>query len=476
VIVLSFCFFLLVFTLIGLASLVKSRHNNLDYLLAGRQIKPWLVGLSAVATNNSGYMFTGMIGFTYMMGLSAVWLMVGWILGDLAGSFFIHKRLRIATESSNQHSFTGVLSHWNGADYRKLRFVCGLISVIFMGAYAAAQLNAGSKALHVLFGWDLAAGAVIGSIIVLAYCFAGGIRASIWTDAAQSVVMIMSMTLLLVFAIQNAGGTEQAINHLREVNADYMSWAPLDLPIPGWLGLILFLMGWCFAGFGVVGQPHIMIRFMALDKPQNIAKARFYYYSWFVLFYAITIVVGLMARILIPQVDSFDSELALPMMSTQLLPPILAGLMLAGLFAATMSTADSLILSCSASLTRDFFASKRENFWITKLSTVLVTFLALGIALNGNKSVFQLVLYAWAVLAAAFGPLLIIYCLGQKVSEYLAIAMVLTGSATVIIWTHLGWSRVIYEIVPGILAGLLVFVIGKTASQYFESSGCKEAR
>lgn len=460
-IVLSFCFFLLAFTLIGLASIVRSHHNNLDYLLAGRQVRPWLVGLSAVATNNSGYMFTGMIGFTYMTGLSSIWLMVGWLLGDLAGSFFIHKRLRIATEYSGQHSFSGVLSHWYGTDYRKLRFVCGLISLIFMGTYAAAQLNAGSKALHILFGWDLAAGAVIGSAIVLVYCFAGGIRAAIWADAAQSIVMIVSMMVLLVFAVQSIGGVEEALIHLQNVSPDYMNWMLVDLPCQGWLGAVLFIIGWCFAGFGVVGQPHIMVRFMALDNPQNIASARIYYYGWFALFYTATIAVGLMARIHIPQIDNFDSELALPMMSTQLLPPVLVGLMLAGLFAAVMSTIDSLILSCSASLTRDLFANEKDNFWITKLSTVLVSFLVLGIALTGNQSVFQLVLYAWAVLAAAFGPLLIVYCLDKKVSEQVAIAMVLTGAATVIVWTHLGGSLIIYEIVPGIIAGLLVFIIGQ---------------
>lgn len=465
-IVLSFGFFLLVFTLIGLASIIKSRHDNLDYLLAGRQVKPWLVGLSAVATNNSGYMFTGMIGFTYLTGLSSVWLMVGWLLGDFAGSLFIHKQLRIATERTGQVSFSGVLSHWNGTDYRKLRGVCGLISLVFLGAYAAAQLNAGSKALHVLFGWDLSAGAIIGSMIVLAYCFAGGIRASIWTDAAQSFVMILSMIALLFFAVQSAGGISATWMHLHTISAGgYMDWVPPDLLVQGWLGPVLFIVGWCFAGFGVVGQPHIMIRFMALNDPQNIARARVYYYGWFALFYAVTIAVGLMARILIPHIDNFDSELALPMISIDLLPPILGGLILAGLFAATMSTADSLILSCSASLTHDFFRHKKENIWITKLSTVLVTFLALVIALTGSKSVFQLVLYAWAVLAAAFGPLLIVYCLKQQVSERIAVTMVLTGAATVIVWTQLGLSPILYEITPGIVAGLLVFVIGKSIAQ-----------
>jgi len=456
----SFLFFLFLFALIGLASLVKSRNSTSDYLLASQNVKPWLVALSAVATNNSGYMFIGMIGYTYMVGLSSIWLMVGWIMGDFIASLFIHKRLRITTENVNAHSFGGILSHWHsGEDYKRLRFLAGIVTVIFLGTYAAAQLSAGSKALHVLLGWDQYAGAVIGAVMVLLYSYAGGIRASIWTDAAQSFVMIIAMIVLLWISIDSVGGFEIFAKRLQEVGPYYMAWFPPELN-KSFVNTASFVLGWLFAGFGVVGQPHIMVRFMAMDNPDNLTRTRVYYYSWFIVFYAVTIGVGLASRILLPETAQFDAELALPTLASNLLPEILIGLVLAGIFAATMSTADSLILSCSASLTHDFIEKKKHSLLAAKIATASVVLLALGIALSGSSSVFSLVLDAWGVLAAAFAPLLTVYALGQKPTEGLAIAMLTGGVSALYIWKYFPLLP-IYEIAPGIIAGLMIFLIGR---------------
>ncbi len=167
-VVYSFLFFLLIFVIIGVSSTLKSKKSNSDYLLAGHDIPPWLAALSAVATNNSGYMFIGLIGFTYTTGLQSIWIMFGWIFGDLIMARFVHRKLRETTESRKLLSFGGVLSRWHGTDFRKLRLLVGLITVTFLGIYAAAQFKAGSKALHVLFGWDYSSGAIIGAVIVFA--------------------------------------------------------------------------------------------------------------------------------------------------------------------------------------------------------------------------------------------------------------------------------------------------------------------
>lgn len=458
-IVASFIFFLLIFVVIGLLSALKSRGNNNDYLVASSSIPPWLVALSAVATNNSGYMFVGMIGFTYTVGLSSIWIMIGWIVGDFIASGYIHKKLRIATEKHDLISFGGVLSRWHGQDFQKLRFVVGVITVLFLGTYAAAQLKAGSKALHVLFSWDYSTGAIIGSIIVFLYCMAGGIRASIWTDAAQSFVMIIAMGMLLFFSVGELGGVSGFYHSLNEVSAQYLSLTPPDMPLPGLLGLSLFVLGWLFAGFGVIGQPHIMVRFMTLDDAKNINRVRVYYYSWFTAFYALTIGVGLAARVLIPASADFDAELALPLISLEILPAIGTGIVLAGLFAATMSTADSLILSCSASLVRDLVPKFRENYYVTKGATLFVTLIALYIALYGTENVFNLVLMAWSLLAAAFGPLLLVYSLGKRVNEWSGISMVIGGCLTTIIWRQLGLGSYIYEIAPGLIVGILIYIV-----------------
>ena len=456
-IIMSFVTCLLIFIVIGILSSLKNQHNSFDYLLAGHNVKPWLVALSAVATNNSGYMFVGMIGYTYAVGLSSMWLLVGWVFGDFLASLFIHKRLRETSEKENTHSFAGVLSRWHGNDYRKFRLTGGIITVAFLGTYASAQLNAGSKALHVLFGWDYSIGAIIGAIMVLLYCFSGGIRASIWTDAAQSFVMVFAMGLLVFVAVEEIGGIGQVIDALSAVSPTYMGLFPSDSPFGEFLGPILFVGSWMFAGFGVVGQPHIMVRFMAMDQPQNMKRVRFYYYSWYSVFCILTISAGLLARLLLPEIDTFDAELALPTLSEQLLPEVLVGLILAGLFAATMSTADSQILSCSAAITRDFIHDKKPSYLMTKLSTVFVTIVALIIALTGTESVFSLVIIAWSALACAFAPLMTVFALGGKPSEKLALLMMFIGIAAMMLWRYLGFSAAVYEIAPGVLVGLATY-------------------
>ena len=464
-IVISFSLFLLAFVVIGLLSVLKNRHTNTDYLLAGHSVKPWLVSLSAVATNNSGYMFVGMIGYTYTVGLSSIWLMIGWIAGDFIASTFIHKKLRMATEKQGALSFAETISKWNGTDYKILKAMGGLITIAFLGTYAAAQLNAGSKALHVLFGWDYSAGAIIGAIMVLLYCFAGGIRASIWTDAAQSFVMILAMVLLCITAVIKIGGLEQFNIAIHDVSPTYMNLFPQTELLGSIAGPIAFVIGWMFAGFGVIGQPHIMVRFMSMDNPKNMQRVRAYYYTWYILFFGITIFTAMAARLLLPQVDSFDAELALPTLAQHLFPDVLIGLVLAGLFAATMSTADSQILSCTAAITRDFPLKNKSSYIITKIATVFVTSVALSIALFGNDSVFSLVLIAWSALACAFAPILTVYVFGGKPSEATAIAMMVIALAVMFLWRSMGLSSAVYEVGPGILAGLVTYLIANKVSR-----------
>ncbi len=455
----SFLAFLLLFVIIGLFSLRQRQKNSNDYLLAGHNVKPWLVALSAVATNNSGYMFIGMIGYTYSVGLSSIWMMLGWILGDFVASLLIHRPVREMTERHGVHTFGGLLSHWHDTNYSALRFLVGIITLLFLGTYAAAQLSAGSKALHVLFDWELYSGALLGTVIVLLYSFAGGIRASIWTDAAQSIVMFVAMAMMLYITLDTLGGIDGVGEKLSQVDDHYLSLMPQDLSHGPLFGGLAFVLGWFFAGYGVAGQPHIMVRFMTMDSPDSIKKVRFYYYSWFALFYTMTIGVGLAARVLLPETESFDAELALPTLAQELLPPVLVGMVLAGIFAATISTADSLILSCSASLTRDFHRQKVDHYLITKGGTVLISLLALGIALVSDKSVFALVLDAWGVLGAGFGPLLTVYALGRRPTQALAIAMVLGGITMVYAWPHLV-PGLIYAIAPGVMVGFAIYVVG----------------
>lgn len=458
--VLSFIFFLLIFVVIGVLSTFKSKSKTDDYLLASRNVKPWLVALSAVASCNSGYMFIGMIGYTYLYGISSIWLMFGWVVGDFIASLFIHKKLRIISEKKKALSFAAVISKWGNFDYSSLRIFLGIITIIFLGTYSAAQLSAGSKALHVLFGWNYNLGAIIGAIMVLLYCFAGGIRASIFTDAAQSFVMFFAMLLLVIISFNSVGGFSQFYVTLTNISPEYTNLFPQNLGSTSFFSPILFVIGWLVAGFGIVGQPHVMVRFMAMDNANNMAKVRGYYYSFYSIFFVLTILVGLASRILLPEVNNFDPELALPTLAKNLLPEILVGLILAGLFAATMSTADSQILSCVASITNDF-SKKQASYIQTKLATVFVTFTALAISLWGSKNVFNLVLISWSVLGAVFGSLFLTFILGGKPSQKLTIIMCLSAISTILIWRYFALNIYIYEIAPAILVPLLIFYFFK---------------
>ena len=457
----SFCLFLLLFTLVGSLSVLKKKNTSIDYLLANQEIKPWLAAISAIATSNSGYMFIGQIGFTYVYGLQSVWLMFGLIFGDFISSLFVHKNIRKKSQELKVVSFANLVSKWHGKNYKYVQLFGGVIILIFLSTYAAAQLNAGSKSMHILFGLDYRLGAIIGGVIVLLYCFSGGIRASIWTDAVQSLVMIIAMFLMVFFGIEKLGGFSSFINQLHEVSPDYMKWFPSTNFSEFYIAPYMFIIGWFFSGLGVIGQPHVMVRFMSIDNTKNIPKTRIYYYTWYTLFYSLTILAAFVARLLIPETNNLDPELALPTLALNLLPEFFVGLVLAGIFAATMSTADSQILACTASITNDLLLNKKNNYFINKLVTLIVTVFVVTIAINDNKNVFNLVLMSWSTLACCFSPLLIVNSLQQKVSEFLSLMMMIIPLITLLLWRYFGLSEFIYEVAPGIVSGILTFFFFK---------------
>jgi Na+/proline symporter len=461
--VLSFLIVLSLFLMIGLSSVLQSRGTKSDYYIASSSVPAPLVGLSAVATNNSGYMFIGVIGYTYATGLAAIWLMIGWIAGDYLASTIIHARLRKATESTKEVSYSGVLSNWDGVVDLRLQRTAGLITLVFLLAYASAQLVAGSKALHVLLDWPMWSGAVVGAILVVMYCLAGGIRASIWTDAAQSVVMIIAMSVMLVVGALSFGGIGGAVTEMREIEG-FLNWFPQDLALPGLAGGFLFALSWGFAGMSVIGQPHVMIRFMTLNESGKMLRARQWYYVWFTLFYFMATSVGMLSRIYITDPGNFDQELALPMMAAELLPPFGAGIVLAGIFAATMSTADSLVLSCSSAVTHDLLPHNIEKPWLLKLGTALITAVALAWALLNKQSVFNLVIMSWSGLASAFAPLLIARCIGMRPPPFVCFGAMLIGLEVALYWRLMGWHGAVYEGMPGIISGFAVILVGSLLS------------
>lgn len=459
----SFAVFLLLFTAVGALAARVKQDTPEDYLVASRNISPALVALSAVSTNNSGYMFIGLIGFTWRSGYEAIWITMGWVFGDLLTWLWVHRRVREQSEHVGAASVPALLATPRDSKQtsRVISLAAGVLTFLFLGSYAAAQLKAGSTTLHALFDWPMWVGSVLGVVVVTVYCLSGGIRASIWTDAVQSVVMIGAMSLLLLYCGLQAGGPAALHAQLEAIDPSLVEVFPSGLAF----GFGLYLLGFVFGGIATIGQPHILVRFMALDATDSVRRARDIYFLWYTFFSLAAFAVGLYARVLLPDLGAglegaalaAATEAALPELSMALLPPALVGVMLAGLFAATMSTADSQILSCSAAITQDVAPRFRTSYNASKVATLAVAALALAIALGADSGVFALVLVAWSALGAALGPVLIVRLAGWSLPPALAVLMMLVGVGTVVAWGMTPWAGAVFKALPGMLAPLLVY-------------------
>ena len=458
-----FIAFLLSFITVGIYSATQKQNTTTDYLLASRNVNPWLTALSAMATGQSGFLFIGQVGFAYKIGVSSFLLTIGWLIGDYLAWYFIFKPLRQISEETASDTVSSFLSQ-NIKGSRLVAIISALITIAFLGTYAAAQLVAGSKAINVVFGWNYHLGIIIGAVIVVIYCFSGGIRASIWTDAVQAIIMIASLLILLFVAVTSYGGIGKIWQSLAAIDPGLINWNPRSLP---W-GFVPFFLGWIIAGFGVVGQPQIIVRAMAIDSAEHIGFARNLKTSLGLVNSISAMGIGLTARVILPDLmNSGDPELALLYLSLELLPTFLVGFILAGLFSATISTADSQILSCSAALTQDLFPTVSKSYNLAKLGTLAITAVILVIALAGDNNVFALVTFSWSALASSLGPLLLVRIWQQPVTFPTAIAMMVMGIATALVWNlGLGLSGVMYEVLPGMAAGIIVYVIARS----FENS------
>jgi sodium/proline symporter len=456
-IAISFGAFVLLFLGVGIYSGLNQKSTAEDYLLASREANPWLTGLSTMATGNSGFMFIGLIGFTYTLGVASVWIILGWIVGEAFAWNTVHHRLRHTSEQVDSATVVSYLSQEDKTS-RWLTLTSGLITIAFLAVYAATQLQAGSKALSVIFGWDYNLGILLGAVIVTIYCFAGGIRASIWVGSIQATLMLISMLILVTVAVIHSGGPIGMFERLGESDPALLSLAPDSLQ----LGVIPFALSWFVAGFGVVGQPHIMSRIMAIDSTKNVAIARNIYLLLYVVFAISALGVGLTARVLLPELLALggDTELALPELATTLLPALLVGIVLSGIFAATISTADAQLLTCSATLSQDIFHWASDSYRLVKAGTLVMALFILVIALVGNDNVFALATIAWSTLAAGLGPLMVVRVWERAIKTPVAIAMMLVGVSTALTWRlGFGLSDSVCEAFPGMVAGALVYLV-----------------
>ena len=446
ILILSFLLFMGFFAAVGLSSIRVKENTTDDYLVAGRGMHPGLAALSAVSTWNSGYMFIGFIGFTYTIGYSVIWIGLASTIGQIVAWIWLYKFIQEQANERGVRSLSSLVSRVSGAPEAKL---AAALSVLFLSVYAAAQLTSGGKALFAMMGWSELIGILIGFVLVVAYCYAGGIRASIWTDAAQSCVMIVGSVLLCWVAMGEVGGFNGLHDGLNSQNENLTDMFPPDLK----LGVTLWVFAFFLGGLGVAGQPQVVSRVMTLGTDKDRKQAMIWFFVWQTPFILLMLIIGLASRVTFTSAD-FDPELGLPMMAMETLGPFWVGLILASIFAATMSTADSQVLACTAAITDDIIPKWSQNHTMTKAVTLLVALLATTISIAGQyipggDSVFALVVLAVYGLGGIFIPMLTIRWMGYEPDTFHSIVMMVSALVAVIVWRLVGLNNDIFESVPG---------------------------
>lgn len=460
-IIISFLFFMFIFAGVGLASIRVKKDTTDDYLVAGRGMHPALAALSAVSTWNSGYMFIGAIGFTYMMGYNIIWMAIMSMMGQILAWAWLYKFIQKEGRDRGVRSLSSLVAEKAGAPEAKLAAV---LSVLFLSIYAAAQLTSGGKALLVMMGWPELVGILIGFVLVVAYCYAGGIRASIWTDAVQSCVMIVGSLILCWIALGDVGGFSGLNAGLESQDPALTNIMPPNLIF----GLSLWAFAFFLGGLAVAGQPQVVSRVMTLGSDKDRKEAMLWFFVWQTPFLILMTFIGLASRVIFSEND-FDPELGLPMLAMDTMPAIGVGMILASIFAATMSTADSQVLACTAAITDDIKPEWRDDHKTTKKVTLFVAAFATaisvaGLYVPGGDSVFALVVLAVYGLGGVFVPLLIIRWAGYKPDTTHSISMMVAAFAGVIGWTiilpimGISWSGAdgIFPSVPGMGAAFAV--------------------
>ncbi|MEE8577917.1 MAG: sodium/proline symporter [candidate division Zixibacteria bacterium] len=457
----SFIVYSLAIVSVGLYSARQRKKTTDDFVLANRELGPWAAALSASASSESGWVMLGLVGAAFNLGMSAFWIVPGIAAGYLVNWFVLADRLRIDTRKSGAATLTQYLINRFG-NSRMLRIISVVIITAAMLGYVAAQMNAAGKAFDAVFHLPYWIGVLVGAAIILAYTITGGFRAICWTDIVQATFMMIALIGMPLVMLGKLGSYSAFTDRI-------MADAPHLLSFSGdkvGLALVAFVIGYLGIGLGYPGQPHVLSRFMAAKDSPTVKKAAYISFGWMTVVYIGAVFFGLFARAYYGQLA--DPEQALPLACGELLPPVLAGFVVAAIVSAICSTADSQLIVVSTTISRDVFGakdittdeSKARLLKIDRLVLVGLGVVSVLFALTENRVIFEFVLYAWAALGAGFGPVVILGLLWKKTNRTGAIAGMLTGLVVVIVWRNIPQLKaIVYELVPAFLLSMIVVVV-----------------
>ena len=470
---------------IGVIFAKRANKDTESYFLGGRTLGPWVSAFSAEASDMSGWLLMGLPGLAYWSGLaSAGWTAIGLAVGTYLNWLIVSKRLRrysIAVDAITIPDFFSGRFH---EKKRVLMTIASVMIIVFFTPYAGSCLMACGKLFSQLFGADYTSMVIVAAVFVLTYTFLGGFLAESTSDFMQAVVMIVALVLVVVLGISAAGGLNVVIENAKSIPGFWSFITSANPTGESANGVALFgeaskytglaiasAMAW---GLGYFGMPQVLLRFMGIRSEHELTRSRRIATTWVVISLATAVFIGIIGRVLYSDAylvyGSGNTENIFILLSTKMLPPLLAGLVSAGILAAAISSSDSYLLISASAVSKNVWqglirknASEKETMWVSRIVLVLITIFAVFVATGNNKVIFTIVDFAWAGFGAAFGPLMLFSLFWKRTTYAGAIAGMIAGGGMVFLWnfviSKLGGVWSIYELLPAFLFSCIVIVV-----------------
>ena len=442
---------------------MKRTKNQSDFFVGGRAMNRFVVALSAVSSGRSAWLVLGVSGMAYLRGIGAVWAVAGYILAELFQFIYIGRKLRQQTEALESITLLDYFESTFNDRKHLVRITGAIIIAIFLTAYVAAQLNAGAISLSTALNIPVFTALVIAAVLILVYMILGGYIAVAYNDVVRAVIMLIGLVIFPIYGLIKIGGLNALLKILSGLNPALID--PLSLGF----GVIVGFLG---IGLGSPGQPHIVVRYMSINDPDKLRFSAVIGTFWNVVMAWGAVFIGLLGRAIIPAVEQLpdkNHEMVYLVLSSQYFGPILYGLLIGGIFAAVLSTADSQLLVVASTFVRDIYEkvikkdTQIDEAKKLRLSRYIVLFsgiLAMLLAYVAQTYIFWLVLFAWGGLGASFGPTLILSLYWKRTTKYGIVAGMIAGTLITIVWTlWLKPSTGIYELIPAFFGSILTVVL-----------------
>ncbi len=476
----------------------KDTSTSSEFYLGGRRLGPIVAAMSTEASDMSAYLLMGVPGLALFCGVAeAGWTAIGLAAGTYLNWLFVARRLRTYSERVNAITVPDFLARRFRDNTKLIEIVGALVIIIFFVPYTASGFVACGKLFNTMFGWAYVPTMIVSAVVIVAYCTMGGFMAASITSLIQSLVMTFALIVVLIFGINSVGGWDAVIANAQTVPGylDFFANTNIESASPGvYDGItILSTLAW---GLGYFGMPHVLIHFMAAKNDKMIKTSRRIAASWVVISLGVAVIIGLVGFAMVnagiipgfassSEAESVIVRAAGVMAQNNVFFAIIAGIILAGILSATMSTADVQLLAAASGITHNLLQDvcglkldDKKNLLIARLGVICIAIVALFFALNPNSSIFRVVSFAWAGFGATFGPIMLFALFWKRCNKYGAIAGMLSGAIMIFVWKFgvrpLGGAWDIYELLPAFIVSSVMIVIVSLASKAPEAEIVEE--